>query len=178
VVGTETPGSHLRVSKAKRHSENTCTFLFRFSADSSRCATVDVVCRIAASPNQCDWYPYRIIRAFGANAGSISSWTSQLTHRGVSFVPTFLHQLSSGWAPIPWIATMLRTVSILAGRHGVRRRTYSTVFRGSSAGSRSTLRPISSSVTGRAWPRQSWRASHLAVCSHNVLLLTIVRLKR
>jgi hypothetical protein len=72
------------------------TFLFRFSAESSRCATVDVLCRIAPSPNQCDWYPYRIMRAFGATAGSMLFSSSQLIHRWFSLVPAFLHQLSSG----------------------------------------------------------------------------------
>ena len=42
-------------------------------------------------------------------AGSICASLSQLTYCS-SGLPafTFLHQVSSGWAPIPWIATMLR----------------------------------------------------------------------
>jgi hypothetical protein len=35
--------------------QKACTFLSRFSADSSRCAIVDVLCHIASSPNQYDW---------------------------------------------------------------------------------------------------------------------------
>jgi hypothetical protein len=83
------------------------TFLVRFKALSNRSATVGTLCCIISLPNHCDWYPYRMMRAFGATAGSILSSSSQLTHRGLSLVPAFAHQLSSGWAPRPWIATML-----------------------------------------------------------------------
>jgi len=37
----------------------------------------------------------------------MSGADSQLTYCGSSFEPTFLLQVSSGWAPMPWIATML-----------------------------------------------------------------------
>jgi hypothetical protein len=83
------------------------TFLFRFKALNNRSATVDALCCIGSLPNHWDWYPYRMMRAFGATVGSIVSSSSQLIHRGFSLVPAFLHQLSSGWAPRPWIATML-----------------------------------------------------------------------
>lgn len=72
------------------------TFLFRLKFSSNRPATVDTFCCIASLPNHCDWYPYRMIRAFGATTGSMLSSSSQLTHRGLSLVPAFLHQLSSG----------------------------------------------------------------------------------
>jgi hypothetical protein len=83
------------------------TFLVRCKASSNRSATVETLCCIISLPNHCDSYPYRMMRAFGANAGSMFSSLSQLTHRGLSLVPAFAHQLSSGWAPRPWIATML-----------------------------------------------------------------------
>ena len=83
------------------------TFRFRTKARSSRLATFEAFCRIAPSPNHCDWYPYLMMRALGAASGSMSFSSSQFTHRGFSAVPTFLHQLSSGCAPMPWIATML-----------------------------------------------------------------------
>lgn len=38
---------------------------------------------------------------------SMSLASSQLTHCGLSLVPTCLYQLSSGCAPMPWTATIL-----------------------------------------------------------------------
>jgi hypothetical protein len=56
------------------------TFLCRFSAVSSLVATFRADCLIASGPNQLDLYPYRIMRALGTAAGSISSSSNQLTH--------------------------------------------------------------------------------------------------
>ena len=97
---------------ACRYSVSDQTFLFRLKASNSRWATDDTFWRIALSPNHCDWYPYRMMRALGATAGSISSASSQLTHCGLVAVPTFALQPSSGCAPIPWIATMLACFSM------------------------------------------------------------------
>jgi hypothetical protein len=98
--------------------ETVCTFLVRFKAFSNRSATVETLCCIISLPNHCDWYPYLMMRAFGATAGSMLSSSSQLTHLGLSLVPAFVHQLSSGWAPRPWIATMLDGhVSVRASKY-------------------------------------------------------------
>jgi hypothetical protein len=78
-----------------------------------------------------------MMRACGATAGNMLSSTSQLTHRGSSAVPTFLHQLSSGCAPIPCTATI------------------STGSTASAGASRSILSPMSSSVTSRTLIRVS-----------------------
>ena len=56
------------------------TFLVRFKALSNRSATVDTLCCIISLPNHCDWYPYRMMRAFGTAEGSMVSSLSQLTH--------------------------------------------------------------------------------------------------
>lgn len=60
--------------------ETVRTFLFRFKFISSRSATEDTLCCIISSPNHCNWYPYRMMRAFGATAGNMLSSSSQLTH--------------------------------------------------------------------------------------------------
>lgn len=57
----------------------------------------------------------RMMRALGAMAGNIFSSQSHLTHRGSFAVPTFLHQLSSGCAPMPWTATMSMMSAASAG---------------------------------------------------------------
>ena len=66
-----------------------------------------------------------MIRAFGATVGSMFSLSSQLIHCGFSLVPAFLHQLSSGWAPRPWIATMLGrsvyVVEVSTGKQAIRK---------------------------------------------------------
>lgn len=49
------------------------TFRSRLSVTSSLSAVVRADCLIAAGPNQSDLYPYRMMRAFGTTAGSISS---------------------------------------------------------------------------------------------------------
>jgi hypothetical protein len=63
-----------------QHPQKTvCTFLFCFKFISNRSATEDTLCCIISSPNHCDWYPYRMMRAFGATAGNMLSSSSQLT---------------------------------------------------------------------------------------------------
>jgi hypothetical protein len=82
------------------------TSLLRLKASRKRCATVEVFWWIAFSPNHVDSYPYRSIRALGATDDSISASLSQLTYRGAfGSRLTFLHQVLSEWAPMPWIAT-------------------------------------------------------------------------
>ena len=66
---------------------------------------------MVSGPNQFDLYPNRMIRAFGTAAGNISSSCNHFIHRGSSLVPRFFVQVSSGWAPRPWTATILPTVS-------------------------------------------------------------------
>jgi len=63
------------------------------------------------SLNHCGSYSYRMIRAFGTTTGNMRSSWSQLTYCAClwSSQPTFLHQVSSGWAPMPWMATILRS---------------------------------------------------------------------
>jgi hypothetical protein len=59
----------------------------------------------------CDSYPYRMIRAFGTVAGNMRLSWSQLTYCACpwSSQPIFLQQVSSGWAPMPWMATIPRS---------------------------------------------------------------------
>jgi hypothetical protein len=54
-----------------------------------------------------------MIRACATTAGSIVASLSQLTHLGFSLVPTFLHQVSSGWAPMPCTARILGACQLL-----------------------------------------------------------------
>jgi hypothetical protein len=49
------------------------TLRSRLSARRSLSAVVRADCLIADDPNQSDLYPYRMMRAFGTTAGSISS---------------------------------------------------------------------------------------------------------
>lgn len=85
------------------------------SSISSCCAIVDALSRTVSSPsspNHRDSYPYRMIRARGVASGSSPGCFSQLTYCGSASGPIFLLQLSSGCAPMPWIAIMLEYSSI------------------------------------------------------------------
>lgn len=84
------------------------TFLCRLRVRRSCTATSETLCCIASGPNHADSYPYRMMRADGTAAGSMAASDSQLTQHGASRVPTFLLHVSSGCAPIPCTATMLR----------------------------------------------------------------------